>query len=112
MHSFKLDQKLGRPIKIDEHTYKQYKGRFPRICVEVPTSIPLPPAIIIDNFRQPIEYELNLAFYFSCGIIGHISASCAQRQQTLATSENPPVYPSSSNYDASSGGLGTRPVFE
>ncbi|KAL0378545.1 UNVERIFIED_CONTAM: hypothetical protein Sradi_3160000 [Sesamum radiatum] len=46
---FQMGQKLGRPIKIDEHTYKQSKGRFARLCIEVDTANPLSTAILIDN---------------------------------------------------------------
>ncbi|KAL0411886.1 UNVERIFIED_CONTAM: hypothetical protein Slati_3778300 [Sesamum latifolium] len=70
----------GRPIKTDSHTFSQSKGRYARLCIEVETTKPLPPALVIDNHVQQIKYELHMAFCSNYGAIGHLPATCSISQ--------------------------------
>ncbi|KAK4426853.1 hypothetical protein Salat_1454100 [Sesamum alatum] len=84
---FQIRKKYGRPIKVDSHTHLKAKGCFARICVEINTSQPLPQAIVVDNFLQPIAYEFQMAFCIKCGIIGQwvLTAFPNRMRLTLTT---------------------------
>ncbi|KAL0431507.1 UNVERIFIED_CONTAM: hypothetical protein Sradi_0776700 [Sesamum radiatum] len=77
---FRIGKLIGRPIKTDSHTFSQSKGRYARLCIEVETTKPLPPALVIDNHVQQIKYELHMAFCSNCGAIGHLPATCSLSQ--------------------------------
>lgn len=66
---FKVDAKLGTPIKIDNTTEFVLRGRFARICVEISTDQPLICVVKIGNMVDNIEYEgVGLICFHFCKI--------------------------------------------
>lgn len=81
----KIGRMIGRPVKVDLHTVKMERARYARICVHLDTSKPLPKAVQIGDYAQPIVYELKGSFCFRCGIIGHFQADCNYKKPDQKT---------------------------
>ncbi|KAL0420720.1 UNVERIFIED_CONTAM: hypothetical protein Slati_3094900 [Sesamum latifolium] len=78
---------------MDQHTFQKQRCKFARVCVEVDTSLPLPPFILIHHHVQQVRYEFNTLFCYRCGSIGHVRVECPlSSQENLST---PTTYSSS-----------------
>ncbi|KAL0347827.1 UNVERIFIED_CONTAM: hypothetical protein Scaly_1798700 [Sesamum calycinum] len=73
---FHIAKLIGRPIKMDQHTFQKQRCKFARVCVEVDMSIPLPPFLHIHHHHQQVRYELNTLFCYRCGSLGHVRVAC------------------------------------
>ncbi|XP_019250929.1 PREDICTED: uncharacterized protein LOC109229834 [Nicotiana attenuata] len=74
----RVGSKLGRLLKIDTCTSSTTRGRYARICIEVPLEKPLKTHLYLGNHRQSLLYEgLNLLCTY-CGRFGHPTTSCSE----------------------------------
>lgn len=72
----KIGSKLGQLLKVDTCTSSTTRGRYSRICIEVPLEKPPKTHIYIGNHKQILLYEgLNL-LCIKCGRFGHASWNC------------------------------------
>ncbi|XP_070051943.1 uncharacterized protein [Nicotiana tomentosiformis] len=53
----KIDNSIGRLLKIDACTSATLRGRYARLCVELPMDHPVAKFIYIEDHKQYIEYE-------------------------------------------------------
>ncbi|PHT69119.1 60S ribosomal protein L10a [Capsicum annuum] len=68
--------KVGKLLKIDACTSSTLRGRYARICVQVPLRYPLIPYVTIGKHTQAIHYECEGSLYKTCGCLGHTLNSC------------------------------------
>nr|XP_016467815.1 PREDICTED: uncharacterized protein LOC107790404 [Nicotiana tabacum] len=74
----RIGSKLGQLLKIDICTSSTTRGRYARICIEVPLEKPLKTHLYIGNHRQSLLYEgLNL-LCTNCGRFGHPANNCPE----------------------------------
>ena len=67
---------IRKVLRIDTHTALEARGRYARICVQIDVEKPPINALLIENFKQPINYEGIHKLCFSCGRIGHRKEDC------------------------------------
>ncbi|KAL4351406.1 hypothetical protein GQ457_06G022300 [Hibiscus cannabinus] len=77
---------IGRVVRIDYNTGEGRRGRFARLAVVVNLTKPLKSRIMIDGFRQPIEYEGLPLICYMCGKYGHTSDTCGSGEIEKGTS--------------------------
>ncbi|XP_019229741.1 PREDICTED: uncharacterized protein LOC109210738 [Nicotiana attenuata] len=53
----KVGRKLGKLLKIDQCTSSTRKGRYARICIQVPLETPVETSVIIGDHKQAVIYE-------------------------------------------------------
>nr|XP_009785460.1 PREDICTED: uncharacterized protein LOC104233720 [Nicotiana sylvestris] len=70
------DNKVGKLLKIDTCTSSTLRGRYARICVQVPLDIPVTTKVIISTHNQALVYEGEGVLCTGCGRIGHTLRSC------------------------------------
>ena len=75
LHS--LGNLVGKTVKIDVNTSSVQRGKFARVVVTLDLAKPLVPKIWLDGSWQRIEYEGLPKICFTCGRVGHSSASCS-----------------------------------
>lgn len=95
-----VDNKLGHLLKIDDCTSSLTRGRYPRICIEIPLEKPLKTHVYIGNHKQLVMYEGLNCLCIRCGRFGHNSKACPfQTQNADVTSlpSSPPHHTTSSN---------------
>ncbi|XP_019239198.1 PREDICTED: uncharacterized protein LOC109219211 [Nicotiana attenuata] len=82
----KVGRKLGKLLKIDQCTSSTLRGRYARICIQVPLESPVETSVIIRDHKQSVIYEGEGTLCTSCGMIGHTSIRCtySQRQPVAA----------------------------
>ncbi|KAL4312496.1 hypothetical protein GQ457_01G025740 [Hibiscus cannabinus] len=68
---------IGQIVKIDYNTSEGKRGRFARLAVVVDLNKPLVPCVIVDGFRQQVEYEGLPLICYKCGCYGHSVDVCA-----------------------------------
>ncbi|XP_075650818.1 uncharacterized protein LOC142621440 [Castanea sativa] len=83
-----ISQAIGNVLRIDTHTATETRGRYARLCIQVDIEKPLANAVLVDNFEQPVTYEVLNRFCFTCGRIGHRREECFYTVKKPA-SENP-----------------------
>ncbi|XP_019234876.1 PREDICTED: uncharacterized protein At4g02000-like [Nicotiana attenuata] len=79
----RVGSKLGHLLKIDTCTSATTRGRYARICIEVPLERPLKTYINIGNHRQDLLYEGINILCTSCDHLGHTIQSCPHTTQTI-----------------------------
>ncbi|XP_070010907.1 uncharacterized protein [Nicotiana sylvestris] len=67
---------VGKLLKIETCTSSTLRGRYARICVQVPLDIPVTTAVTIGTHNQPILYEGEGILCKGCGKIGHTLRHC------------------------------------
>lgn len=67
----KIGSKLGKLVKTDVCTSTSLRGRYARICVEVPIDKPIKTHIQIGHLMQQILYEGDGILCRKCGRAGH-----------------------------------------
>ncbi|KAK4734727.1 hypothetical protein R3W88_008988 [Solanum pinnatisectum] len=68
----KIGNRLGGLLKIDSCTSATLRGRYARICIQVPIGKPLQGDVQIRNHTQKVVYEGEGILCTSCGEIWHI----------------------------------------
>ncbi|KAL4309394.1 hypothetical protein GQ457_01G051690 [Hibiscus cannabinus] len=69
---------IGRVVRIDYNTTEGKRGRFARLAIMVDLHKPLVSGIIIDGYRQDIEYEGLPVICYKCGNFGHVHEACGK----------------------------------
>ncbi|XVF50455.1 hypothetical protein PTKIN_Ptkin04bG0102100 [Pterospermum kingtungense] len=72
----KIDEKIGRPICVDQATDLVSKGKFARLCVEIDITKPLLVKFKLRRRIRKIEYEGIHLVCFNCGVYGHRKDTC------------------------------------
>ncbi|KAL4279049.1 hypothetical protein GQ457_03G029200 [Hibiscus cannabinus] len=68
---------IGKVVKVDYNTEEGKRGRFARLAIIVDLHKPLVSGIIIDGYRQDVEYEGLPNICFKCGKFGHSKEQCS-----------------------------------
>ncbi|KAL4295604.1 hypothetical protein GQ457_12G007870 [Hibiscus cannabinus] len=68
---------IGKVVKVDYNTEEGKQGRFARLSIIVDLYRPLVSGIIIDGYRQDVEYEGLPNICFKCGKFGHSKEQCS-----------------------------------
>ncbi|XP_019252829.1 PREDICTED: uncharacterized protein LOC109231637 [Nicotiana attenuata] len=75
----KVGWKLGKLLKIDQCTSSTLRGRYARICIQVPLETPVETSVIIGDHKQSVIYEGEGTLCTSCGRIGHTTLRCTYK---------------------------------
>lgn len=86
---YKVGEKIGKPIKIDEATSLVSRGRFARMCIEVDITKPLLAYYKLRGKVRAIEYEGIHLVCFHCGMYGHTSDACSNND-SMKEKQRPP----------------------
>ncbi|KAA3469599.1 ATPase GET3 [Gossypium australe] len=70
---------VGKVIKLDTNTDNKARGRFARMAVYIDLDKPLVSQILINGWKQNVEYESLPTICFQCGRYGHVESSCSLR---------------------------------
>nr|XP_009794210.1 PREDICTED: uncharacterized protein LOC104241008 [Nicotiana sylvestris] len=81
----KVGRKLGKLLKIDQCTSSTLRGRYARICIQVPQETPVEISVIIGDQKQLVVYEGEGTLCTSCGRIGHTASKCNYKPHSSAT---------------------------
>ncbi|XP_019251122.1 PREDICTED: uncharacterized protein LOC109230041 [Nicotiana attenuata] len=85
----KVGRKLGKLLKIDQCTSSTLRGRYARICIQVPLKTPVETSVIIGDHKQVVIYEREGTLCTMCGRIGHTAQICNYRAPTPTTTHEP-----------------------
>ncbi|XP_009759259.2 uncharacterized protein [Nicotiana sylvestris] len=85
----KVGRKLGKLLKIDQCTSSTLRGRYARICIQVPLETPVETSIIIGDHKQVVIYEGEGTLCTICGRIGHTAHICNYRAPTPTATHEP-----------------------
>ncbi|XP_019233367.1 PREDICTED: uncharacterized protein LOC109213973 [Nicotiana attenuata] len=72
----KIGNKIEKLVKIDACTSATIRGRYDRLCLEVPMDSPVRSYIYIGKHRQLIQYEGEYFLCKNCGRLGQTKTSC------------------------------------
>lgn len=72
----KIGNLIGWLLKINTCTSDTLRGRYIRLCVEVPLEHSVKSHIYIGSHKQPIVYESEYLLCKGCGKIGHTQQYC------------------------------------
>ncbi|XP_019251424.1 PREDICTED: uncharacterized protein LOC109230374 [Nicotiana attenuata] len=87
-----VGNKLGKLLKIDTCTSSTLRGKYGRICIEVPLEQPLKSHVFIRNHRQQILYKGLNMLCVRLGRIGHPTTYCPSKiTQTVHQHQQPPL---------------------
>ncbi|KAJ4850203.1 hypothetical protein Tsubulata_020317 [Turnera subulata] len=67
---------IGRLVRIDHNIEEAIRGQYARVALELDLTNPLQSQVFVDNRWFHISYENIPQICFSCGIAGHLMASC------------------------------------
>ncbi|XP_019225732.1 PREDICTED: uncharacterized protein LOC109207297 [Nicotiana attenuata] len=84
----KVGRKLGKLLKIDQCTSSTLRGRYARICIQVPLETPVETSIIIGDHKQSVIYEGEGTLCTSCGRIGHTTIRCNYKPHSSSTAND------------------------
>lgn len=88
----RIGSKLRATLKIDTCTSSTLRGRYARICIQVPRDVPLKTQVTISNHQQRVVYEGEGILYTGCGRLDHNAINCI-RGGTTPTMEPGPSEP-------------------
>ncbi|KAM3205389.1 hypothetical protein P3L10_028799 [Capsicum annuum] len=81
----KISSKLGKLVKTYICTSATLRGRYARICIEVPLGVPIKTHVYIGSLKYTIVYEGADILCTNCGMIGHTHGMCHNRCAILPT---------------------------
>lgn len=88
----KILEKIGNEIgwlrKIDVCTSTTLRGRYARLCVELPLEVPVQPFIYVGHHKQAIHYEGENFLCKNCGRLGHTAQQSSFINQRNSDSNN------------------------
>nr|KYP69523.1 Putative ribonuclease H protein At1g65750 family [Cajanus cajan] len=67
---------VGRPIKVDLTTLNDSRGKFARVCVEIPLNEPVVGRVWFREHWFKVEYEGLHWLCTGCGRYGHLARNC------------------------------------
>ncbi|XP_019239310.1 PREDICTED: uncharacterized protein LOC109219328 [Nicotiana attenuata] len=74
----KIGNAIGELLKIDACTSSTLRGRYARLCVQLPLKEKVQPYILIGSHKQVILYEGDNILCKNCGFLGHSTAKCTR----------------------------------
>lgn len=89
----KIDTKLGKLVKTDLCTSATLRGRYVRICIEVPLDTPVKNHIYIGSLNQQLIYEGADILCIICGMLRHTQTSCLLKNGTNMQTPNTDTVP-------------------
>nr|XP_009759323.1 PREDICTED: uncharacterized protein LOC104211883 [Nicotiana sylvestris] len=72
----KVGNTIGRLLKVDACTSAALRGRYARICVELPLNKQVKSSVWIGSHKQQILYECDKLLCLNCGFLGHSTGQC------------------------------------
>ncbi|XP_019256590.1 PREDICTED: uncharacterized protein LOC109235036 [Nicotiana attenuata] len=88
----KILQKVGstidRLLKIDACTSAALRGRYARLCVELPLDNPVIPFIFTGSHKQYIHYEGENLLCKNCDHLGHSMKQCSYAKTSQTPEES------------------------
>lgn len=72
----RIGNSIGSLLKIDACTSATLRGRYARLCIQVPLEEPVTTRILISSYLQQIIYEGEGFLCKKCGRLGHIQSRC------------------------------------
>ncbi|KAG5620667.1 hypothetical protein H5410_005885 [Solanum commersonii] len=78
----RIGRKVGKLVKTDVCTSATLRGRYARICVEVPLGTPVQKFIYIGHHKQNIVYEGSDIFCNNSGVLNHNTINCPTTEAT------------------------------
>ncbi|XP_070008327.1 uncharacterized protein [Nicotiana sylvestris] len=72
----KIGNAIGRLLKVDVCTSTTLRGRYARLCVELPLEIPVQPFLYVGQYKQHIHYERDNFLCTNCGRLGYTKNQC------------------------------------
>ncbi|XP_019226389.1 PREDICTED: uncharacterized protein LOC109207843 [Nicotiana attenuata] len=76
----KIGNSIGSLLKIDACTSATLRGRYARLCIQVPLEEPVTTRILIGYHLQQIIYEGEGFLCKLCGRLGHTSSGCSYQE--------------------------------
>ncbi|XP_019232641.1 PREDICTED: uncharacterized protein At4g02000-like [Nicotiana attenuata] len=73
----RIGNSIGRLLRVDACTGSTLKGRYARLCVQVPLDQPVQTTIPIGSHIQQLVYEGENFLCKVCGRLGHTAPSCS-----------------------------------
>lgn len=80
----KIGNTIGRLLKVDTCTSSILRGRYAKLCRELPLEEHIIPFIHIGSHKQHIQYEDENFLCKNCGRLGHVAAKC-EIKKTMRT---------------------------
>lgn len=62
---------IGRLSKVDACTSSSLRGRYGKLCIEIPMEEPVKKFIYIGIHKQYVQYEADKFLCKTCGKLGH-----------------------------------------
>ncbi|KAM3373891.1 hypothetical protein P3S68_012605 [Capsicum galapagoense] len=72
----RIGKMLGTLVKVDACISSTLRGRYARVCVQIPLKTPLLTSILIGDHLQQIQYEGEGFLCKVCSCLGHIAIGC------------------------------------
>ncbi|XP_016566943.1 uncharacterized protein LOC107865107 [Capsicum annuum] len=85
----RIGKQISSLLKINTCTYATLRGRFARICVQIPLDTPVCTSILIGTHSQPIYYEGEGILCTGCGRLGHVLRHCDFKVKENPQEEQP-----------------------
>ncbi|XP_019255120.1 PREDICTED: uncharacterized protein LOC109233709 [Nicotiana attenuata] len=73
----RIGNSIGKLLRVDACTSSTIRGRYARLCVQVPLDQPVQTAIQIGSHIQQLLYEGENFLCKACGRLGHKAPSCS-----------------------------------
>nr|XP_025611834.1 uncharacterized protein LOC112705203 [Arachis hypogaea] len=77
----RIENIIGRTLRVDTHMTEKCRGKFVRLCVELDLTEPLVAQYAINGVRYLVEYEGIHNICFACGMVGHEKQRCPKKVQ-------------------------------
>ncbi|XP_016173927.1 uncharacterized protein LOC107616489 [Arachis ipaensis] len=81
----RIENIVGRTMRVDTHTAEKCRGKFARLCVELNLTEPLVSQYSINGTKYRVEYKGLHCICFNCGMAGHEKSNCATSQKAAET---------------------------
>ncbi|XP_075097003.1 uncharacterized protein LOC142174744 [Nicotiana tabacum] len=72
----RIGNTIGKLLKVDACTSATHRGRYARLCVEIPMNTTVKSFIFIGSHKQDICYEDEKFLCKNCGRLGHVAPQC------------------------------------
>ncbi|XP_009757725.1 uncharacterized protein [Nicotiana sylvestris] len=79
----KIENAIGKLLKVDACTSSTLRGRYARLCIELPLEVLVIPFIKIGHHKQIIQYEGENTLCKQCGRLGHVALKCFYAKTSL-----------------------------
>ncbi|XP_019227688.1 PREDICTED: uncharacterized protein LOC109208978 [Nicotiana attenuata] len=85
----KIGNSIGKLLKIDACTSSTLRGRYARLCVELPLDQPVQQSILVGSHLQQLVYEGVNFLCKNCGYLGHTATSCTITTSKITKLQDP-----------------------